>query len=52
MKLVTDFLKDVYSRYGLSWLLASLVVIVALILIVAQLSGLTVEAIAEWLGGL
>ena len=52
MKLVIDFLKDVYSRYGLLWLLASLVVIIALILVVAQISGLSVEAIAKWLGGL
>jgi len=52
MKLVIDFLKDVYSRYGLPWLLASLVVIIALILVVAQISGLSVEAIAKWLGGL
>ena len=52
MKIILDFLKDVYGRYGLPWLLGSLVVIVALVLIVAQVSGLSVEAIAKWLGGL
>ncbi len=52
MKLVIDFLKDVYAKYGLAWLLGSVVVIVALVLIVAQLSGIGVEAIAKWLGGL
>lgn len=52
MKTILDFLKDVYGRYGLPWLLGSLVVIVALVLIVAQVSGLSVEAIAKWLGGL
>lgn len=52
MKLVIDFLKDVYAKYGLAWLLGSVVVIVALVLIAAQLSGIGVEAIAKWLGGL
>lgn len=52
MKTVLDFLRDVYAKYGLPWLLASLVVIVALVLIVAQVSGIGVESIARWLGGL
>lgn len=52
MKLIIGWLTDVYAKYGLAWLLGSVVVIVALVLIVAQLSGLSVEAIAKWLGGL
>jgi hypothetical protein len=52
VKLIIGWLTDVYAKYGLAWLLGSVVVIVALVLIVAQLSGLSVEAIAKWLGGL
>lgn len=52
MKILISWLGDVNTKYGPLMVLAIIVVLVALVVIVSQLSGLSVEAIAKWLGGL
>lgn len=52
MKLLINWLADVYGRYGYTAVLIVIVVLVALVLLVAQLGGVSVGDIARWIGSL
>jgi len=52
MKIILDWLSDVYQRYGYVAVLIAVAVIVALVLIVAQVGGVSVAQIAQWISGL
>ena len=52
MKIILDFLKNVYKDNGYVAVLIVIVVIVALVLAVAYFSGISVADIAGWLARL
>lgn len=52
MKLLINWLASVDRRFGYVAVLISIAVLVALVLLVAQLGGVSVGDIARWIGSL